>query len=75
VTISSRPDIMGGQPFIAGTSITVMMILRRLAQGKTPEQIVAELPGLTLDNVHEAEVYAEVTQAQPQRARIWGQGQ
>jgi hypothetical protein len=46
-----------------------------LAQGKTPEQIVAELPGLTLDNVHEAEVYAEVTQAQPQRARIWGQGQ
>ena len=51
------------------------MILRRLAQGKTPEQIVAELPGLTLDNVREAEVYAEVTQAQPQRARIWGQDQ
>lgn len=75
VTISSRPDIMGGQPYIAGTSISVTMILRRLADGKTPEQIVDELPSLTRANVYEAEVYAEMTQAHPEGAKIWGQDQ
>jgi uncharacterized protein (DUF433 family) len=45
--IQCDPDIMMGKPVIAGTRITVELILEKLAAGETPEQLVAAYPRLT----------------------------
>ena len=52
--ISVDPKIMGGVPCIRGTRIPVSSILGYLAAGMTPEEMLADFPGLTLDDVHEA---------------------
>ncbi|WP_323274741.1 DUF433 domain-containing protein [Limnoraphis robusta] len=45
--IISDPQVMMGKPVIAGTRITVELILEKLASGETPEQILASHPRLT----------------------------
>jgi uncharacterized protein (DUF433 family) len=49
--IESKPEVMMGKPVIAGTRITVEMILERLGAGETVEAIVAEHPRLTRELV------------------------
>jgi uncharacterized protein (DUF433 family) len=56
--ISRTPSVMFGKPVIAGTRITVEHILRCLASGDAPEQIVADHPPLTLEDVRAAQAYA-----------------
>jgi uncharacterized protein (DUF433 family) len=46
VTIVSNPRVMG-KPVIAGTRITVELILEKLAVGETPAQILVAHPRLT----------------------------
>lgn len=62
MTISQRPDLYGGQPFIEGTEVPVISILRALDLGKTPEEIVELNPVLTIQNVREAQLFAELLQ-------------
>ncbi|MGH7598276.1 MAG: DUF433 domain-containing protein [bacterium] len=45
--IQSHPNIMMGKPVIAGTRITVELILEKLAAGETVEQILEAHPRLT----------------------------
>ncbi len=45
--IEANPRIMMGKPVIAGTRITVELILERLAAGETVEQILEAFPHLT----------------------------
>jgi len=45
--ITSDPAIMMGKPVIAGTRITVELILEKLGAGETVEQILEEHPRLT----------------------------
>jgi uncharacterized protein (DUF433 family) len=45
--IQSDPKIMMGKPVVAGTRITVELILEKLAAGETVEQILDEHPRLT----------------------------
>jgi len=45
--IQSDPKIMMGKPVVAGTRITVELILEKLAAGETIEQIVEAHPRLT----------------------------
>jgi len=45
--IQSDPKIMMGKPVVAGTRITVELILEKLAAGETIEQILEEHPRLT----------------------------
>jgi uncharacterized protein (DUF433 family) len=45
--IVSDPGIMMGKPVIAGTRITVELILEKLAAGETVEQLLASHPRLT----------------------------
>lgn len=45
--IQSDPKIMMGKPVIAGTRITVEMILEKLAVGETMEQLLEAHPRLT----------------------------
>ncbi len=45
--IQCHPEIMMGKPVIAGTRITVELILEKLAAGETSEQLIAAYPRLT----------------------------
>lgn len=56
--IQSNPDIMMGKSVIAGTRITVELILEKLAAGETVEQILDAHPRLTREAVSAALMYA-----------------
>ena len=56
--IKQDPQIMFGKPVIAGTRITVEHILRCLAAGETVEQIIADYPPLTSEDIRAAQAYA-----------------
>lgn len=56
--ISSDPKIMMGKPVIAGTRITVELILEKLAAGETIDQIVSEHPRLTPAAIRAAMAFA-----------------
>jgi uncharacterized protein (DUF433 family) len=49
--IQSDPKIMMGKPVVAGTRITVELILEKLAAGETIEQILEAHPRLTREGV------------------------
>jgi uncharacterized protein (DUF433 family) len=56
--IERVPDVMLGKPIFRGTRMTVEFILKRLAQGARPEDLVRSHPPLTLEQVHAAIAYA-----------------
>lgn len=56
--IISDPAIMMGKPVIAGTRITVELILEKLATGETVDQILDAHPRLTRDAVQAALAFA-----------------
>ncbi|MCC7484053.1 MAG: DUF433 domain-containing protein [Burkholderiales bacterium] len=56
--IAADPNICHGKPCVKGTRIMVAVILDNLAEGVTAEQIVAEYPPLTLEDVRAAIAYA-----------------
>jgi uncharacterized protein (DUF433 family) len=49
--IESDPSIMMGKPVVAGTRITVELILEKLAAGESIEQVVDAHPRLTKEAV------------------------
>lgn len=49
--IQSDPKVMMGKPVVAGTRITVELILEKLATGETVEQILEAHPRLTRESV------------------------
>jgi uncharacterized protein (DUF433 family) len=57
-SIASNPRIMMGKPVVAGTRITVELILEKLAAGETVEQILSEHPRLTAQGVRAAMAFA-----------------
>jgi uncharacterized protein (DUF433 family) len=56
--IVSDPNIMMGKPVIAGTRITVELILEKLAAGETFEQILESHPRLTREAIQSALAFA-----------------
>jgi uncharacterized protein (DUF433 family) len=56
--IISDPKIMMGKPVIAGTRITVELILEKLAAGETVEQILEAHPRLTRESIQAALAFA-----------------
>jgi uncharacterized protein (DUF433 family) len=52
--IQSDPSVMMGKPVVAGTRITVELILEKLAAGETIEQVVEAHPRLTKEAVYAA---------------------
>jgi uncharacterized protein (DUF433 family) len=52
--VVSDPGVMMGKPVIAGTRITVELILEKLASGETVEQILDAHPRLNEDAVRAA---------------------
>lgn len=49
--IQSDPSILIGKPVVAGTSITVELILEKLSEGGTIQQILEAHPRLTREGV------------------------
>ncbi len=45
--VRSDPAVMMGKPVVAGTRITVEVILEKLAAGETSEQLIESHPRLT----------------------------
>jgi uncharacterized protein (DUF433 family) len=56
--ITSDPAVMMGKPVVAGTRITVELILEKLAAGDSIEQVLAAHPRLTEEAVRAALAFA-----------------
>jgi uncharacterized protein (DUF433 family) len=56
--IVRNPNIMVGKPAVAGTRITVELLLDLLASGETVESILQDYPQLKQDDILAALAYA-----------------
>ncbi|MGO9121391.1 MAG: DUF433 domain-containing protein [Desulfomonilaceae bacterium] len=56
--IVSDPAVMMGKPVIAGTRITVELVLEKLAAGETVDQILDAHPRLTREGIQAALAFA-----------------
>jgi uncharacterized protein (DUF433 family) len=58
--ITLDPAVMLGKPCIVGTRITVELILRKLANGRSFDEIIERYPHITADDIRAALDYAAV---------------
>ncbi len=56
--VVSDPTVMMGKPVIAGTRITVELVLEKLAAGETVDQILDAHPRLTREGIQAALAFA-----------------
>jgi uncharacterized protein (DUF433 family) len=56
--ITANPEIFGGKPIIREMRISVELILSLMAQGETPETILADYPDLEADDLRACLAYA-----------------
>jgi uncharacterized protein (DUF433 family) len=56
--IVSDPEVMMGKPVVAGTRITVELILEKLAAGETTEELLDAHPRLTREAIQAALAFA-----------------
>ena len=56
--ISHDIGIMGGKACVAGTRITVGMILTQISEGATTNELLSEYPHLTKEDIAEVLRYA-----------------
>ena len=61
IKIISDPDVMMGKPVIAGTRLTVELVLEKMAAGETIEQILTAHPRLTRESILAALQFAAQT--------------
>jgi uncharacterized protein (DUF433 family) len=56
--IERNPDVMLGKPVIKGTRITVELILERLGDGWSEEDLVRAYPHLEPEHIRAAQAFA-----------------
>jgi len=56
--IESMPEVMRGKPVIRGTRIPVELIVRKLGEGASIDDLLDGYPNLTKESVQAALVYA-----------------
>ena len=56
--ITRGPLVMGGKACIRGMRVTVGMIVGQIAEGATPEELLAEFPYLEREDITQALRYA-----------------
>ena len=64
-SISTDPAVCGGRPHIAGTRISVELIMDHVAAGHTAEQIQQAYPHLSIEQIEEATRYGRGATAPP----------
>jgi uncharacterized protein (DUF433 family) len=62
--ITSRQDVFSGKPIIRGMRMSVELILSLLAQGETPDDILADYPDLEPEDIRACIAYALAVIAQ-----------
>jgi len=56
--VAINPDVMLGKPVIKGTRITVELLLRKLSEGMTVDELKLAYKQLSNDDVYAALTYA-----------------
>ena len=56
--ITTDPDVMAGVPCIRGSRFPVATVVAMVADGMTTDEILAEHPDLTAEDIHESLLYA-----------------
>ena len=56
--IEINPEVMMGKPVIRGTRITVDLILRKLGEGLSIEELIDDYPRLTAEDIRAAQTFA-----------------
>ena len=59
--IEINPEIMLGKPVIRGTRIPVELVLRKLAEGASQDELIDAYPSLTPEDIKAALGYAART--------------
>ena len=59
--IESRPEVMLGKPVIKGTRIPVELIVRKLGEGASTEDLLDGYPNLIEQDIQAALIYAADT--------------
>jgi uncharacterized protein (DUF433 family) len=59
--ITTDPEVMRGLPCIRGLRIPVATVVTMVADGMTNDEIMAEHPDLTPEDIHQALLYAAET--------------
>ena len=72
--IEINPKVMLGKPVIRGTRITVEIILRKLGEGATPQDLLEAYPHLTAHDIQAAITYAADTLAHEETVTLEPQG-
>lgn len=70
--IEINPRIMLGKPVVRGTRITVELILRKLAEGATEDDLVDAYPTLKKKDIKAAIIYAADTLAHEETLLLGG---
>jgi uncharacterized protein (DUF433 family) len=63
--ITSDPEILGGKPVIAGTRISVQLILEKLRDGWSIQDLLDDYPHLTPEQIIAAIAYAASVMGMP----------
>jgi len=63
--ITADPAILGGKPVIAGTRISVQLILEKLSDGWSIQDVLEDYPHLTRDQIIAAIAYAASVMGMP----------
>ena len=56
--ITIDPKVMFGKPVIKGTRVPVELILRKIGEGMTDQQILTHHPHLTVEDIRAAAAFA-----------------
>lgn len=56
--IESNANVMLGKPVVKGTRITVALVLKKLSEGASPEDLIEAYPNLTLQSINAVLAYA-----------------
>ena len=56
--IESNADVMLGKPVVKGTRITVALVLSKLSEGATADDIITAYPDLTHNSINAVLAYA-----------------
>jgi uncharacterized protein (DUF433 family) len=63
--ITADPEILGGKPVIAGTRISVQLILEKMGDGWNIQDLLEDYPHLTREQIIAAIAYAASAMGMP----------